>query len=202
MNKRQFRQNMVDALEFHDAEISNEEMETFLDLNYDEDSSITDWTFADFNSFAIDIKTEGIARACRLNDLQFDDDDEDEYDDRYFVYMFNNLKDRYNNAIDHHIQELVSEGETDSVEYFKNLPKIETIKYASTGRDALEIHLNRDVATNEEDDILENIGIYMLDTENFIECCSGFNGNYFEADLWFFQNNGYDIPDQDEGDEE
>lgn len=81
MTREQFKQNLEEALEYHDGYISEEELETFLDLNYDEDSSITDWTFADFNCFALDVSCEGMRRACHLSDLQWDDEDDEEEDE-------------------------------------------------------------------------------------------------------------------------
>ena len=76
MTRKQFKQCLVEAIEFHDGYISNEEVEKLLYLNYDEDSSIVDWTFSDFNTFAIDYNTEGIRYACRQSDLKWEDDEE------------------------------------------------------------------------------------------------------------------------------
>ena len=52
--------------------------DNFIELNYNEDSSLNYWTFADFNSFAIDVATEGLRRACKLNDLYYDSADEED----------------------------------------------------------------------------------------------------------------------------
>ena len=76
MTREQFRQNLIEAIEFHDGYVSNEEIEHFLELNYDVDSSITDWTYSDFNAFAIDYSTEGMRRACHLSDLQWEDEED------------------------------------------------------------------------------------------------------------------------------
>ena len=78
MNREQFTQNLVEAFEFHDVDLLDEEVDKFLDLNYNEDSSLNYWTFADFNSFAIDVATEGLRRACKLNDLYYDSADEED----------------------------------------------------------------------------------------------------------------------------
>lgn len=78
LNRREFFMNLKEALDFHDTELSVDEMGTFLDLNYDEDSSLARWTFADFNSFAVDVATDGIRNACHMNDLKWNEDDEDE----------------------------------------------------------------------------------------------------------------------------
>lgn len=81
MTRKQFKQNLKEALEFHDAELTEEELNMVVNYNFDEDSSIAGWTFADFNSLAVDIATEGLRRACRLNDLYYKGkDDEDEED--------------------------------------------------------------------------------------------------------------------------
>lgn len=77
LNRREFFMNLKEALDFHDTELSVEEMGTFLDYNYDEDSSLAHWTFADFNSFAIDVSIEGIRNACHLNDLKWNEETED-----------------------------------------------------------------------------------------------------------------------------
>lgn len=78
MTRKQFKQCLVEAIEFHDGCILNREVEKLLYLNYDEDSSIVDWTFANFNTFALDYVTEGISYACRYSDLKWEDDGEDE----------------------------------------------------------------------------------------------------------------------------
>ena len=78
MTRKQFTQNLEEALEFHDVDLLDEEVDKFLDLNYNEDSSLNYWTFADFNSFAIDVATEGLRRACKLNDLYYESDDEED----------------------------------------------------------------------------------------------------------------------------
>ena len=78
MTRKQFTQNLEEAFEFHDVDLLDEEVDKFLDLNYNEDSSLNYWTFADFNSFAIDVATEGLRRACKLNDLYYDSADEED----------------------------------------------------------------------------------------------------------------------------
>lgn len=78
MTREQFTQNLVEAFEFHDVDLPDEEVDKFLDLNYNEYSSLNYWTFADFNSFAIDVATEGLRRACKLNDLYYDSADEED----------------------------------------------------------------------------------------------------------------------------
>ena len=78
MTKQQFKQNLMEALEFNDCDVEEETLDNFIELNYNEDSSLNYWTFADFNSFAIDVATEGLRRACRLNDLYYESDDEED----------------------------------------------------------------------------------------------------------------------------
>lgn len=78
MTREQFTQNLEEAFEFHDVDLPDEEVDKFLDLNYNEDSSLNYWTFADFNSFAIDVATEGLRRACKLNDLYHDSADKED----------------------------------------------------------------------------------------------------------------------------
>lgn len=78
MTRFQFRKNLIEALIHHDCDLANKEVEEFLDLNYDKDSSLNDWTFADFNSFAIDISCDGLRNACHYVDLKHWEDEEDE----------------------------------------------------------------------------------------------------------------------------
>ena len=78
MTRKQFTQNLEEAFEFHDVDLPDEEVDKFLDLNYNEDSPLNYWTFADFNSFAIDVAAEGLRRACKLNDLYYDSADEED----------------------------------------------------------------------------------------------------------------------------
>ena len=78
MTRKEFKINLVEAIEFHDGYISDEDVEKLLDLNYDEDSSICNWTFSTFNTFALDYVAEGIKYACRYSDLKWDDEEEDD----------------------------------------------------------------------------------------------------------------------------
>jgi len=55
MSRSKFKNNLVQAIEAKDHAVSDEDMEKFLDLNYDEDSSITDWDYDDFSMFASDL---------------------------------------------------------------------------------------------------------------------------------------------------
>lgn len=80
MTKKQIKQNLIQALEYNDADLSNEEMDKIIEDNSEELSS---WTFANFNTFALDVATEGLRRACKFSDLLYyesDDEDEDEED--------------------------------------------------------------------------------------------------------------------------
>ena len=55
MTREQFKKNLIQALEYKDQEVNNEDIEKFLDLNFDEDSSISDWNFGDFSEFVSDL---------------------------------------------------------------------------------------------------------------------------------------------------
>jgi hypothetical protein len=77
MNKKQIKQNLEDALEFHDADLSNEEMDKIIEDNSEE---LANWTFANFNTFALDVATEGLRRACKFSDLYYESDKEDDED--------------------------------------------------------------------------------------------------------------------------
>lgn len=79
MNKKQIKQNLIQALEYNDADLTNEEMDKIIEDNSEE---LANWTFANFNTFALDVATEGLRRACKFSDLYYesDEDDEDEED--------------------------------------------------------------------------------------------------------------------------
>lgn len=50
MTRKQFKKNLIQALENKDQDVSNEDIEKFLDLNFDEDNY--EWDYDDFTSFA------------------------------------------------------------------------------------------------------------------------------------------------------
>lgn len=81
MTRLQFKQNLEEALEFHDAELTEEEIDKLVNYNFDESGETAGWTFANFNSFALDVATEGLRRACKFSDLYYDSDDEDDEDE-------------------------------------------------------------------------------------------------------------------------
>ena len=78
MTRKQFKQNLKEALEFHDAELTEEELNMVVDYNFNETGETAGWTFANFNTFAIDVATEGLRRACKFSDLYYESDEEDE----------------------------------------------------------------------------------------------------------------------------
>ena len=80
MTRLQFKQNLEEALEFHDAELTEEELDMIVNYNFDESGETAGWTFANFNSFALDVATEGLRRACKFSDLYYESDDEDDED--------------------------------------------------------------------------------------------------------------------------
>lgn len=78
MTRKQFKQNLKEALEFHDAKLTEEELNMVVDYNFNETGETAGWTFANFNTFAIDVATEGLRRACKFSDLHYESDDEDD----------------------------------------------------------------------------------------------------------------------------
>ena len=78
MTRKQFKQNLKEAFEFHDVDLSNEEVDKLVNHNFDESGETAGWTFANFNTFAIDVATEGLRRACKFSDLYYESDDEEE----------------------------------------------------------------------------------------------------------------------------
>ena len=81
MTRKQFKQNLVEAFEFHDVDLSNEEVDKLVNYNFDESGETAGWTFANFSMFALDVATEGLRRACKFSDLHYESDDEDEEDE-------------------------------------------------------------------------------------------------------------------------
>ena len=82
MTRKEFYLNLWEALEFHEADFGTDDLHTFMELNFDEDSSLSEWTFSSFNCFAIDAATDGFWEAVRMSDLHYPgEDDEDEEDE-------------------------------------------------------------------------------------------------------------------------
>lgn len=87
LNRKQFEQNLIEALEAHDFYVPNEQIKEFLDLNYDEDSSIAKWSFADFNEFASNLGDAiDFWDLCRSYDFHYPNEDEDRVDVVYEVH--------------------------------------------------------------------------------------------------------------------
>lgn len=81
MSKSKFAQNLVQALERKDQSITDEELEEFLRLNYDEDGD-WDWDYDTFSQFASDVCQEGFWGAVAGWDLHYPGEyDEEEEDD-------------------------------------------------------------------------------------------------------------------------
>lgn len=80
MTKKQFKQNLIQALEYNDTDLSNEEIDKIIEDNFDESEELANWTFANFNTFALDVATEGLRRACKFSDLYYESDEEDDED--------------------------------------------------------------------------------------------------------------------------
>ena len=79
MTRREFKENLVEALDDKDQYVCDEDIEIFLDLNYDEDSSIAEWTYSDFKLFVSDVCAEqDFWEAARLNDFHTPAEDEEE----------------------------------------------------------------------------------------------------------------------------
>jgi hypothetical protein len=80
MTKKQFKQNLIQALEYNDTDLSNEEIDKIIEDNFDESEELANWTFANFNTFALDVATEGLRRACKFSDLYYESDEDDDED--------------------------------------------------------------------------------------------------------------------------
>lgn len=55
MTREQFKRNLLQSIERKDQDVSEEDIERFLSLNFDEDSSISNWTFDDFYDFSVEL---------------------------------------------------------------------------------------------------------------------------------------------------
>jgi len=78
MTRQKFKNCLIQAMEAKDQWMPNNDIETFLDLNYDEDSSIAEWEFSDFFWFVDSICEEGFWKAVKSNDLHTPEEYEDE----------------------------------------------------------------------------------------------------------------------------
>lgn len=95
MTRKMFKKNLLEAIEFHDGYEKDEDIEKFLDLNFDEDGYMEEWTFNDFNEFAMDVCEEGLWEAAKSYDLHYegeDDDIEDEEDNEYLTLTYEKEK--------------------------------------------------------------------------------------------------------------
>ena len=54
MTRNKFKENLVEALDSKDMFVKNEDIETFLDLNYDEDGD-WDWAYRGLSDFASEV---------------------------------------------------------------------------------------------------------------------------------------------------
>ena len=83
MSRTKFKNNLVQAITSKDYYVEDETIEKFLDLNYDEDSSLAEWEYQDFNEFALALCDAwgDIWEAAREFDLHYPDEDEED-DDR------------------------------------------------------------------------------------------------------------------------
>jgi len=75
LTKEQFKYNLIEACADKDQYISVEDMEKFLDLNYDEDSSLAEWSYREFADFA-DVLAQHygvLSEACQEFGLKFDE---------------------------------------------------------------------------------------------------------------------------------
>lgn len=64
-----FKDDLVYALECRDLYVSNAEIEKFLDLNFDEDSSIASWGYREMHEFVCEICNEGFWSTVKEYDL-------------------------------------------------------------------------------------------------------------------------------------
>jgi hypothetical protein len=55
MNREQFKRNLEASIENKDQYVNPEDIERFLALNFDEDSSIAEWDYDDFSDFSSDL---------------------------------------------------------------------------------------------------------------------------------------------------
>ena len=55
MNREQFKRNLEASIERKDQYVNPEDIERFLALNFDEDSSIAEWNYDDFSDFSSDL---------------------------------------------------------------------------------------------------------------------------------------------------
>lgn len=82
MDRDGFETNLCQALEDKDIYVSPEDLKQFLNLNFDEDSSLAKWDYAAFSQFAYDVADRGFWVAVDCNDLHYPDEDKYVEDER------------------------------------------------------------------------------------------------------------------------
>jgi len=69
MTRNKFKICLIQALGYKDQIVSDNVLEMLLDLNWNSDSSLVDWDYADFTEFADDIASNGFWDAVKNLDL-------------------------------------------------------------------------------------------------------------------------------------
>lgn len=87
MTRKMFKKNLLEAIEFHDGYEKDEDIEKFLDLNFDEDGYMEEWTFNDFNDFAMNVCEEGLWKAAKSYDLHYEGEDDEEDEENEYTEL-------------------------------------------------------------------------------------------------------------------
>lgn len=77
LDKKGFKQNLIEALDTYSCCIGEEDIDELIELNFDEDSDFTTWSYRDFTNLALDIIDRGFWVACDYNGLAIPIDEDD-----------------------------------------------------------------------------------------------------------------------------
>lgn len=75
LDREEFKENLIEACADKDQYISVDDLERFLDLNYDEDSSLAEWNYRDFADFATELAANfgDLRDTCHAYDFKCDE---------------------------------------------------------------------------------------------------------------------------------
>ena len=75
LDREEFKENLIEACADKDQYISVDDLERFLDLNYDEDSDVATWNYRDFADFATELAANSgdLRDTCHAYDFKWDE---------------------------------------------------------------------------------------------------------------------------------
>ena len=77
MTRERFKENLIQAIEYKGQYVSEEDIEKFLDLNYD-GSGDFDWNYSLFTMFALEVAADSFWEAAKQFNLHYVGEEEDD----------------------------------------------------------------------------------------------------------------------------